>query len=131
MSVVTLSRPIPATKQPLTRDDVLHRYPRLVAHMICESLGYFSPLCAANALAFCISKQPFSCEWYGHICHCRGKGYYDQAEMLKIGADVVQSAFEQRHRHKGCMADYEHALMLVMAERNKRGCTDGMLASWF
>jgi hypothetical protein len=99
--------------------------------MICESLGYFSPLCAANALAHHSNDLPFSCEWYSHICSCRGKGYYDEAELLKIGSDVVSAAFERRSTHTGCMAEYQRALALVMAERQKRGCTDGMLASWF
>ena len=130
MSVIALS-PSGRTAPLMTRDQVLRKYPRLISHMICESLGYFSPLCAANALAFHISGQPFSCEWYGHICHCRGKGYYDQAEMLKIGSDVVKFAVEQRHRHMGLMCDYQQALALVMAERERRGCTNGMLASWF
>ncbi len=40
-----------AAKEHLTRDDTMQRYPRLVGHMICESLGYFTPESAANALA--------------------------------------------------------------------------------
>jgi hypothetical protein len=131
MSVVTLSLSRHPVAREITRDDVLRKYPRLISHMICESLGYFSPLCAANALAHHISGQPFSCEWYSHICSCRGKGYFDEAELLKIGGDVVSAAFKQRSHHKGFMAEYRHALTLVMAERQKRGCTDGMLASWF
>jgi hypothetical protein len=99
--------------------------------MICESLGYFSPLCAANALAHHISGQPFFCEWYSHICSCRTKGFFDKEEVLTVGGEVVRSAFERRSTHTGCMAEYQRALALVMAERQKRGCTDGMLASWF
>ena len=132
MSVVALSPCLGTTEQqPITRDQVLQKYPRLISHMICESLGYFSPLCAANALAHHISGKPFFCEWYSHICSCRSKGNFDHAEVLKVGADVVQSAVEQRNRHKGFMSDYQQALTLVMAERQQRGCTEGMLASWF
>jgi len=132
MSVVALSPSRHATeREPLSRDQVLRRYPRLVAHMICESLGYFSPLAAANALAFYINGDYFNCEWYGHICHCRGRGYFDQDELLKITADVVKWAIERRHSHKGPMAEYTFALDLVLAELRRSGCTTGMLASWF
>ena len=41
---------MPARPFPTTQEEVIQRFPRLVAHMICESLGYFTPLAAANAL---------------------------------------------------------------------------------
>jgi hypothetical protein len=115
----------------MTRDMALRRYPRLISHMICESLGYFSPLVAANALAHHINGTPFACEWYSHICSCRGQGLFHDDTLVQVGRDVVKKAFERRHRHQGYMAEFEQALALVQAERQARGATAGMLASWF
>ena len=33
-----------------SQSDVLQRLPCLVAHLICESLGYYTPQAAANAV---------------------------------------------------------------------------------
>lgn len=114
-----------------TQRQVITRYPLLVAHMICESLGYFSVLSAANALASYIDGESFACEWYSHMCSCRGKGYFNHEEIIRIGRDVVASAFRNRHRHKGYMADFQHAIAQVKAELQREGCTSHMLAAWF
>jgi len=39
-------------KKSRTQAEVLHRLPYLVAHLIAESLGYFTPQSAANAIAY-------------------------------------------------------------------------------
>ena len=44
--------------------DVLQRLPCLVAHLICESLGYYTPQAAANAIAYFTRGEAFFCEWY-------------------------------------------------------------------
>jgi hypothetical protein len=36
----------------LNTEDAIRRWPRIVAHLIAESLGYFTPEGAANALLF-------------------------------------------------------------------------------
>jgi hypothetical protein len=38
-------------RKPRSQADVLQRLPCLVAHLIVESLGYFTPEAAANAIA--------------------------------------------------------------------------------
>ena len=43
------------------RDDILRRYPRLVSHLICESLGYFTPEGAAGAILAVIQNQSCVC----------------------------------------------------------------------
>ncbi len=43
---------------------IMKKYPRLTAHLICESLGYFSPRCAASAIYAHVNKKPYFCEWY-------------------------------------------------------------------
>jgi hypothetical protein len=110
---------------------VLMRYPRLIAHMICESLGYFTPMCAANAIIRYLEGDTFPCEWYSHRCNCRGRGYFHKETLLDIGRETIASSFARRKHHTGYMASYQHAHALVAAELKREGCTSGMLASWF
>lgn len=88
---------------------ILKKYPRLAAHLICESLGYFTPVAAARAIISYRKNEPFMCEWYSHIASCRGKGLFDRDEITKIGKDILKEAIQSRHRHKGYMADYRQA----------------------
>lgn len=115
----------------VSSDECIRRWPRLVAHMICESLGYFSPRAAANAVAAYKNGEPYACEWYSHMCSCKGRGFFDEPTLLQIGRDVVRYAFEGRHGHHGYMAEYQRAIQLVRAEQKQRHCTSDMLASWF
>ena len=104
-------------------EDILARYPRLIAHMICESLGYFTPLAAANALKHYVLGQPFFCEWY--VCLADG---YDRERVLEVGRQVVEAAFRSRHRHRGVMQHYPAARAIVAeALRGKHP----IFASWF
>ena len=116
---------------PMSREQALRRWPRLVAHMICESLGYFTVESAASALAHYKAIKPYACEWYSHQCRCRGKGLFDEHELLQVGRAVVLAAIRRRKGHSGYMADYQQAIALVKAELAHRGYTSDMLASWF
>lgn len=138
---------LPARRNPPTdRDEVLRRYPALVAHLICESLGYFTPVAAANALLDYIQGGSNYCEWYDSMAEgrfkraaesARYKGLawqrptreeYD-AELIKVGKDVLLSAIRNRRGHAGYMAEYQHARRLVDAvNAGKPGPT---FASWF
>ena len=135
-SVVTVSRDLgerwtgPANR-PMSREQVLQRWPRLVAHMICESLGYFTVQSAATALAHYKAGKSYACEWYSHQCHCRGKGFFDEETLLQVGRAVVLGAIRGRSSHHGYMAEYQQAIALVRAELKQRGITSDMLASWF
>jgi hypothetical protein len=44
----------------LNTEDTIRRWPRIVAHVIAESLGYFTPEGAANALLHLKSKNSHS-----------------------------------------------------------------------
>lgn len=122
----------------MNQRDALKRYPRIIAHMICESLGYMSVLHAANALICHIENKPHYCEWYDHMAGGRRqrlekqgtKLTYDEM-MLRITHEVVRDAFRNRKGHRGYMASYEQAIGLVKAELERAGCTNQMLASWF
>ena len=103
-------------KQLETNRDYLARYPRICAHIIAESLGYATPLCAASILKDAREGQENWCEW---IFSC-----YD-----KDPKQAVRRAIENRHRHKGYMAEYQHALQIV---RHQLDTGEGpTLASWF
>lgn len=108
-----------------TVGDVIQHYPRLVAHMICESLGYFTPQRAADALLAYKRGEPFYCEWYIHMNRYR----YDDAGIIKVGQQVVKNAISRRHTHKGFMADYRLARRIV--ERVRQGEPGPEFASWF
>lgn len=115
----------------MTKREILRRHPRLIAHMMCASLGYFSVSTATYALQCYIEDRSCACEWYSHMCMCRGHGMFDEAELVKIGAEVVAGAFRNRHSHTGYMAEIKHAKAQVAAELQREGCTSDMLAAWF
>lgn len=104
-------------------EEIVARYPRLVAHLICESLGYFTPRAAANALLHLKRGRPFFCEWYTHLA-----GGFDEARVLEVGRQVLEVAIRGRHRHHGYMADYDQARRVVAAELGGHG---PIFASWF
>lgn len=110
-------------KHRLTTDQVLQRYPRLVSHMICDSLGYFTPGAAANALKSYIEGEECWCEWYMHMS---GVG---NRSMIDVGKKVVSDSFRFRHNHIGCMAEYRQARALV--EQVRQGGQGPLFASWF
>lgn len=119
------------TNQPNHTDPrkVLQRYPRLIAHMICESLGYFTVMSAAHALCAHIDKRPAFNEWYLDMASKRGDA--SNEALTALTTEVVKWAFEGRHRHNGYMASYKQALQQVAAELKKEGATAGMFAAWF
>ena len=110
--------------RPDTIEETLDRYPRLVGHMLCESLGYFSPGAAANAILHYIRGHAFFCEWYYHMA------WKDQSRdnILDIGREVIGRAFSKRHHHQGFMADYATARAIV--EDVRSGVEDPIFMSW-
>ena len=125
MSAVLTDEPQQAPapeKPPESIEDILNRFPILVAHLICESLGYFTPQAAANAILS--HRQGFihACEWYMHMA---GR----DRDPLQVGRDVLNRAFKARRHHRGYMAHYPQARALVEAVRTKQ--TSGpVFSSW-
>lgn len=124
----------------MNQQDLLKRYPRLIAHMMCESLGYFTVNRATDALRAHRENRPAYNEWYDHMAGCRikreiakyGKPLKSYEEHLQdITHETVKNAFRNRKSHSGYMAEYKQAIMLVKAELENQGCTAGMLAGWF
>jgi len=114
----------------LTQECVLRRYPRLVAHMICESLGYFTPRAAANALIAYKLGRPFYCEMYCHAAQFRNarRDLHDKGSVWTVTRDFPRQAFKNRAHHKGYMAEYAHARAIVAAALKGN---HPVLASWF
>lgn len=109
-------------------EEAMRRWPRLTAHLISVSLGYFTPTAAANAIAHYKADEPYACEWYSHMASSRG-GMYDHDLLLEVGRFTLAKAFEWRHHHTGYMAHYPQAIALV---RHALATTrEPALASWF
>jgi hypothetical protein len=126
MGTSAAARPFPSSQ-----DEILARFPRLIAHMICESLGYFTPGAAASALADYREGRPNHCEWYTHmaslaLAHRPGRDFREA--LLEIGRDVVRSAIRNRRFHRGFMADYAQARAVVARALQGR---HPVFASWF
>lgn len=111
----------------MDQDTALRKYPRLIGHMICESLGYFTPRAAANALISYKNNMPFYCEYYLHLAQA-----YDNEpsnlRLLKVAKSQIEHSFRTRNYHKGYMNNY--ALAKALVEGSLKG-KDPMLASWF
>jgi len=101
----------------MTWEDVQLRWPFLTAHMICESLGYATPDCAARIVLDAANGRENWCEW---IYSCYKK---DPRGALRM-------AIRTRHHHHGYMSDINQAAKLVL-QAMVHGQPDGMLASWF
>lgn len=96
--------------------DFLARYPRICAHIIAESLGYATPLCAASILKDATEDRENWCEWI-YSCYARDP------------KPAVRRSIEGRHGHRGYMAEYQNALQIV---RHQLETGDGpAFASWF
>lgn len=114
---------------------MMKRYPRLVAHMICQSLGYFTPFRAAQAVAYYKDNKPYFCEMYSHSVHLRSKhltgkenDFFNRDIIMDVQKDFIDYSFKSRHNHKGYMSDYITARKLIVKELEGKGPE---FASWF
>lgn len=114
---------------PQNQQEVLQRYPILVSHMICCSLGYFTPSSAANALLCYIQGEPMFCEWYSHMAGGMHPPSFDHEKLKEVGRRVLEDSVQYRRNHTGYMASYQRARALV--EYVRSGREGPVLASWF
>ena len=103
-------------RAPEKSEDYLRHYPRIVAHIICETLGYATPTRAAGILMNAHRREQNWCEWIYGCYNC---------DPLP----AVQNAIRSRHYHRGYMADYRQARAIV--ERAIRAAEEPPFASWF
>ena len=104
------------TKRLETPRDYMAAYPHLTAHIICHSLGYATPTCAAQILMDAHQRKENWCEWI-YSCYQRDP------------QPAVQHAIRGRHSHHGYMAEYRLAKALV--DRALQDGKEPLLASWF
>jgi hypothetical protein len=100
----------------LTHDDIIGRWPRLIAHVICCSLGYATPECAANIVRDYLAKRENWCEWC-YSCYNRDPG------------KVLDHAYCGRHSHQGYMSEYFQAIGIVARKLLFNKSPE--FASWF
>jgi len=97
-------------------EEIMRWFPRICAHIICHSLGYATPSCAARILKDALYGEENGCEWIASCYRCDPR-------------PAVELAIRGRHTHEGFMAHYPHAIALV-----RRALSTGQepaLASWF
>lgn len=107
----------------LSMEDALRRWPRLIAHLIAESLGYFTPEGAANTVLLFKRGQENWCEWFLHMASVGHK------PVRQVAAETLRRAIRGRASHRGYMASYEFALKIVR-ERTATGAGP-VFGSWF
>lgn len=99
----------------MAREEIIAKYPRIVAHIICHSLGYATPTTAALILKDAKEGKENWCEWIYSCYNCQPKG-------------AVRDAVAYRHSHKGFMASYAKARLLVEEAINQH--KEPVLMSW-
>ena len=95
------------------QQDVIQRLPCLVAHLIAESLGYFTPQSAAHAIAAYTKGEPCFCEWYYDWAskRMRRTNSTDLAATIReVGELAIRNAVDRRSHHRGPMAEFKRAL---------------------
>ncbi len=102
--------------KPETPEQFMRRYPRVTAHIICESLGYATPTTAARIGLDGIYGRENWCEWV--------YSYFD-----RDASKCLESSIRNRHTHKGYMAEYRVAKKLV--DRANDSGEEPVFGSWF
>ena len=64
----------------------LKKYRHIIAALISQSIGYFTPLMALDTIEDYKKNQPNFCEWYMHIASLRGTT--KDEDFLTINHDV-------------------------------------------
>lgn len=95
-----------------TPGEVMTRYPRVTAHLIAESLGYFTPKSAAIAIIKAKNNDAYYCEWYTD-CAKRYGDMWDRNNVRRVTKEILKQAIKYRHNHKGYMTSYKQAKQIV------------------
>jgi hypothetical protein len=98
------------------RNLYLTRYPRIIAHLICHSLGYATPSCAAGIVKDAHERKENGCEWIASCYKCDPR-------------PAVDRAIRSRHSHRGYMAEYQQARAIV--QHAIKAHSEPLFASWF
>lgn len=125
MSLEVFAMPMHPGRIPIAdlgREDAMRRWPRLTAHLIAESLGYFTPEGAAGAVLSFKRNQEHWCEWYMHMAAAGRK------PILQVGAETLRRAIRFRRMHCGYMSSYELARKII--QRYQQTGESPLFMSW-
>ena len=105
----------------------LKKYRHLVAALIQDSLGYFTPQMALDAIHAHKTRTPYACEWYWHIAEQRLYGAptplkidFDST-LIQVNQDIIKSAVRRRKLRSSCLKN---------VDANIKGY-ESIGASWF
>ena len=106
----------------------MRRYRHILAAMIDESLGYFTPIHALQQIRRHKEGKPSYCEYYIHI-GARflpdGRKVVEDEDVIRVNREVIHRAFVNRHRRKKGIAN-----CLRIVDENIGG-KESLLASYF
>ena len=104
----------------------LKKYRHIIAALIEESLGYFTPSMALYAIECQKHNEVNACEWYYHMASIIIKNSsstnFDKV-LLQVNHDTIKRAFRRRHH-----LDINNSLRIV--DYNIEGY-ESIGASWF
>jgi len=104
----------------LTVERVLRRCPRIVAHLICESLGWFSVRGAANVIVHYKNREAFYNDLYETLSEHKYGRLPTEEELIEINADFLRKAIVTRHFHSGLTYDCARAAIQSTLEGNPK-----------
>lgn len=101
-----------------SQQEVIQHLPCLTAHLIAESLGYFTPETAAKAIVCYTRGEGFYCEWFYDWAERRLDSGNTECDGLRetvkeVGELVLRNAIRRRSQHGGPVAEFRQALALV------------------
>lgn len=107
-----------SNKKVRSQQEVFQHLPCLTAHLIAESLGYFTPESAAKAIACYTKGEGFFCEWFydwGERRLASGNTECDglRETIKEVGELVLRNAIRRRNHHGGPVVEFKQALALV------------------
>ena len=104
----------------------LKKYRHIIAALIEESLGYFTPSMALYAIECQKHNEVNACEWYYHMATLKLRNSsstdFDKV-LLQVNHDTIKRAFKRRHH-----LDINNSLRIV--DYNIEGY-ESIGASWF
>ena len=109
-----------------SQKEELRKYRHVIAALITQSEGYFTPLYALEAIKSYKKKESFGCELYYHIADIwfsDSKCRYSDENFNNINVEIIRCAIKSRRRRniKQCLA---------IVDKNVEG-KESAGASWF
>ena len=105
---------------------LIRKYRHIIAALIEESLGYFTPSMALYAVECQKHNEVNACEWYFHMASIKinnsSSTNFDKV-LLQVNHDTIKRAFRRRHH-----LDINNSLRIV--DYNIEGY-ESIGASWF